>query len=381
MASLTVSASGLRTVYYQSSVSWRAAGQAFQGAYNATGSRVGVMTFDGFGTTLKNTIIKSIVIEPTIINSGSNSASRTLTFWSSNYQSIDTSKNGQVYPKAKLGTLVGNGTSSTGIPSTYVGKQKFTLNSSTNSALFNTLSAYLIAGNTCILLYNGENTNASGSSFSANYIGFSACSITVEYENYYSVAVAQLEAKEGGGWNQLAWTSYQVAPNTYFTVPTVTPSATNTTDGVTYSAWSWDWNTSVASSKTPGVDSLYVNQSLRVEVYYKLLHTVTYNANGIGTAPSAQKVTNGKSITLPTMSAPGYQFIGWSTSSTSTSGVTGTYTPTTSVTLYAIWKKSGSYVYSIIDGSPVKCEVFRKVSGQFVKGEMARKIDGEFVKL
>lgn len=182
MASITVSASGLRTVYYQSSVSWRSAGQAMQGSWNNTGSRVGVMTFDGLGTTLKNTVIKSIIIEPTIFDSGTNSASRTLTFWSSNYQSIDTSKNGQSYPKAQLGTLVGNGTNGTGIPSTYVGKQKFTLNASTNATLFNALAAYLRAGNTCILLYNGETANASGYSFSKNYIGFNACSITIEYE-------------------------------------------------------------------------------------------------------------------------------------------------------------------------------------------------------
>ena len=378
MASITASATQ-RTVYYQSSVSWRSAGAAFQGAWDNTGSRVGVMVFSGLGTTLKNTIIKSIVIEPKI-SSGTNGASRTITFWSSNYQSIDTSKNGQSYPKAKLGTLVGNGTNSTGIASTYPGLQKFTLNASTNSALFNALAAYLIAGNTCFLLYNGETANASGYSYSANYLSFDSCSMTVEYENYYSVAVAQLEAKEGGGWNQLAWTSYQVAPNTYFTVPTVTPSATNTTDGVVYNAWTWDWVTMVASGKTPSVDKLYVNQSLRVEVYYKLLHTVTYNANGRGTAPSAQKVTDGKSITLPTMSAPGYKFLGWSTSSTATSGVTGSYTPTASVTLYAVWKRAGSYMYINVDGVPVKCGVFRKTNGAAVRCDCYMKVNGKAVK-
>ena len=42
-------------------------------------------------------------------------------------------------------------------------------------------------------------------------------------------------------------------------------------------------------------------------------------------------------ITLPTATRTGYTFKGWATSSTATSGSTGSYTPTTSVTLYATW--------------------------------------------
>lgn len=44
-------------------------------------------------------------------------------------------------------------------------------------------------------------------------------------------------------------------------------------------------------------------------------------------------------ITLPTATRTGYDFKGWSTSSSATSGSTGSYTPTDNVTLYAIWTK------------------------------------------
>jgi uncharacterized repeat protein (TIGR02543 family) len=49
------------------------------------------------------------------------------------------------------------------------------------------------------------------------------------------------------------------------------------------------------------------------------------------------------STTLPSPpSRPGYKFLGWSTSSTATSGITGSYTPSGNVTLYAIWEPNGT---------------------------------------
>ena len=49
--------------------------------------------------------------------------------------------------------------------------------------------------------------------------------------------------------------------------------------------------------------------------------------------------TKTAAVTLPTPTRSGYVFKGWGTSSTSTSGVTGSYTPTGNVTLYAVWEK------------------------------------------
>lgn len=48
--------------------------------------------------------------------------------------------------------------------------------------------------------------------------------------------------------------------------------------------------------------------------------------------------TTTASITLPTPTRNGYTFKGWATSSNSSSGVTGIYTPNSNVTLYATWE-------------------------------------------
>lgn len=46
-------------------------------------------------------------------------------------------------------------------------------------------------------------------------------------------------------------------------------------------------------------------------------------------------------ITLPTPTRTGYDFLGWAESTSASSGSTGSYTPTGSITLYAIWKAKG----------------------------------------
>jgi len=51
--------------------------------------------------------------------------------------------------------------------------------------------------------------------------------------------------------------------------------------------------------------------------------------------------TTTAAVTLPTPTRSGYDFLGWATSSTASSGVTGSYTPTGNVTLYATWGSKG----------------------------------------
>ena len=46
-------------------------------------------------------------------------------------------------------------------------------------------------------------------------------------------------------------------------------------------------------------------------------------------------------VTLPTPTRDGYDFMGWATTTTATSGTTGSYTPSGNVTLYAIWGAIG----------------------------------------
>lgn len=51
--------------------------------------------------------------------------------------------------------------------------------------------------------------------------------------------------------------------------------------------------------------------------------------------------TTTASVTLPTPTRSGYAFLGWATSPDAKAGITGTYTPSGNVTLYAIWKAKG----------------------------------------
>ena len=73
-------------------------------------------------------------------------------------------------------------------------------------------------------------------------------------------------------------------------------------------------------------------------------YTVTFNANsGSGTAPTAQTVAAGSSITLPSgsgLSRTGYTFGGWNTQADGAGtnyNAESSYTPTGTVTLYARW--------------------------------------------
>ena len=72
------------------------------------------------------------------------------------------------------------------------------------------------------------------------------------------------------------------------------------------------------------------------------------------------------SITLPTPTRSGYEFVGWATSSTATSGTTGSYTPDSNITLYAVWKQSYSTVYYNDNGNCVACIVYYNDNGTAV---------------
>lgn len=59
--------------------------------------------------------------------------------------------------------------------------------------------------------------------------------------------------------------------------------------------------------------------------------------------------TSTESVVLPTPTRSGYDFLGWATSSSASTGITGDYEPEKDITLYAIWKANG-FVY-IYDGT------------------------------
>lgn len=101
-----------------------------------------------------------------------------------------------------------------------------------------------------------------------------------------------------------------------------------------------------------------VNYSAYVDIDIPALSTyiISYNANGGTGAPSSQTKYHDIALTLKT-GAPtktGYTFMGWGTSSTSTSASYqpgGSYTNNATTTLYAVWKKDITLSYNANSGS------------------------------
>lgn len=90
-------------------------------------------------------------------------------------------------------------------------------------------------------------------------------------------------------------------------------------------------------------------------------YTLTYNANGGSGAPSSVSAMSATiSSTIPTRT--GYDFLGWSTSSSATSAsyVAGnTISLSSNVTLYAVWKSMGIvYIYDGVEFSPYKVLIY-----------------------
>lgn len=105
------------------------------------------------------------------------------------------------------------------------------------------------------------------------------------------------------------------------------------------------WSTSTDSSVEYYAGSAYsANASITLyAVWQAYTYTVSYNANGGSGAPGSQTKTYGVNLTLsgtrPTRT--NYNFLGWGTSSSSTSvaySPGGTYSSNSGITLYAIWQ-------------------------------------------
>lgn len=87
-------------------------------------------------------------------------------------------------------------------------------------------------------------------------------------------------------------------------------------------------------------------------------YTISYNANGGTNAPSSQIKTYNVALTLSNISPirSGYNFLGWSTSSSATSASYqsgGSYTSNGDATLYAVWEVAIDPLQDDIDPEPV----------------------------
>ena len=98
----------------------------------------------------------------------------------------------------------------------------------------------------------------------------------------------------------------------------VSPTSLTANRTTTYSFNNWN-------TKTDGTGMSYASGAT-----YSVDSNLTLYAQWTGS-------TTTSSVTLPTPSRNGYTFKGWGTDSTETAGMTGNFTPTGNVTLYAVW--------------------------------------------
>ena len=126
---------------------------------------------------------------------------------------------------------------------------------------------------------------------------------------------------------------------------------TPTRTGYDFVGWGLSSGSTSASYSPGGKYTSNISRTLYA-VWSPLTYTVSYNANGGTGAPASQTKTYGVTLTLSstTPTRSGYDFVGWGTSSTSTSASYqpgGSYTSNSGRTLYAIWKSNAPKTYTV----------------------------------
>ena len=192
MATFTATAGSSSTIGYAQygSTTWNkgTTDGACQGAYQGTTaskSRVGVLVFSNAGSTLQGKVIQKIVLKITASGAGSAGSSKVLSFRKALYQSLKTGIKGSEQVGAALGTLTGKFYSNT---------TEHTLSPTSNTALFNAMKDYFLAGNSVLVIYNGETSSSSG--YSTNYARLTTVVLTVTYIE------ATVWYNNGGTWTQ-----------------------------------------------------------------------------------------------------------------------------------------------------------------------------------
>jgi len=121
----------------------------------------------------------------------------------------------------------------------------------------------------------------------------------------------------------------------------------------TFSGWNTEPNGTGETITSESIANLNSDQTLYA-IWTINTYTISYNANGGSGAPESQTKEHGTTLTLSTTTPTrsGYNFLGWSTSSTATSATYsagGNYTTNESITLYAVWQVPILYLYSYGD--------------------------------
>ena len=146
-----------------------------------------------------------------------------------------------------------------------------------------------------------------------------------------SIATVTTSFDGNGGTSPTALT---VNYGSSITLPTST-RANHTLNGWYTASSGGSFVGSAGSSYTPTSSTTLYAQWTQNPQY-----TVNYNANGGTVSPTSATVFSGNSVTFPTPSRSGYNFMGWYTASAGGTflGIGGSsYTPTATVTIYAQW--------------------------------------------
>jgi uncharacterized repeat protein (TIGR02543 family) len=196
--------------------------------------------------------------------------------------------------------------------------------------------------------FNGWNTNSTGTGI--DYVAGSSLKVDADVTLY---------AK----WNTVAMTTFTVTfesnggssvqRQTVNSGATATRPINPTRSGYTFDNWySNSGLTTVYSFSTPVTANITLYAKWNATAATK--YTVTYNANGgSGTVPAAQTVNAGSAITLAggsSLTRTGYTFGGWNTNASGTGttyGASTSYTPSSSITLYAKWNAAAATTYTV----------------------------------
>lgn len=119
----------------------------------------------------------------------------------------------------------------------------------------------------------------------------------------------------------------------------VLPTPTRT--GYTFTGWYTSSTVPPGSYVGGGGSSYTPSASITLYAFWTIItYTVTWDANGGSVSPTSSSVNYGSSVTAPTPSRSGYTFNGWYNASSGGSLIVNagnSYTPSSSITLYAQW--------------------------------------------
>ena len=280
---------------------WRADTTASSQSYSKTGSitsstsstfyavysRTLTISYNGNSNTSGSTSSTTATI---YLNSNSTTtSSQTVTFASNGF-----AKTGYTFSKWAAGSTSGT---------QYSANADYTASLVYNASTFGTTMYAIWTANTYTITY------------STTY-GTAPASVTKAYDSSYNLPAAVTYGPTTANGYKITYNA-----NGHGTAP----SAVTMTDTTTYTFGGWNTKSDGTGTNYNAGASYTVNTTSNVTLYAKWTVTTTKGSTTLAT------------MSTQTSGTDKFYFKGWGTSSTATTGITGDYTPTGNVTLYAVW--------------------------------------------